>query len=200
MDNSASKEQDVVLEIDLESGTGIVHTNEEACVDPGLDKKLAKTMFLKLCDGLSSKDDNSVKSDPLNVNEGSLENNVKCKKASGAKKPPRPPRPPGGFSLDASDKKLIKELAELAIIKRARNERMRALKQKKALKISSSSSSSSHGSLFAMLVTIVFFLIILLQGRNPGATFQGSPQMAQRNENGLLGIQKQLHLSASDSI
>nr|XP_043607630.1 uncharacterized protein LOC122579512 [Erigeron canadensis] len=130
----------------------------------------------------------------------------KRKKASSAKKPPKPPRPPRGFSLDAADQKLIKELAELAMMKRARIERMKALQAKKALKASSSSSSSSMsgGSLFAMLFTIIFFLMMLLQGmscRNPGMTTSaGSPQTAQTKENGLVFIQEQLNPSASDSI
>ncbi|KAI3522651.1 hypothetical protein L1887_00600 [Cichorium endivia] len=152
MDLSDSKEQDV--HIDLESGTGVTHSNKEGSLNPS------------------------------NSNEGSEDNNVnstgkkmgkkeKCKKVSNAKKPPRPPR---GFSLDVYDQKLIKELAQIAMIKRARIERMKALKQKKGLKVSSSttSSSSSHASLFAMLFTIIFLLVILLQGRNTGVNFQKS--------------------------
>lgn len=212
MDHSGSREQDVC--IDLESGIGVVHSNEEGSPDPGLDEKLAKTIFLKLCDRFISVDDSLLKSgmNPLNVNEDSLENKVNMlvegetvgncmgkkmekEKRKKAKKPPRPPRPPKGFSLDASDQKLIKELAELAMIKRARIERMKALKLKKSLKISSS--SSSHGSLFAMLFTIIFFLVILLQGRNSGANLQGSPQTI---ENGSIFVQAQLNPSASESI
>lgn len=202
MDHLASSDEDISF--DLESGTCVIRSNEEGCPDHDLDQKLAKTILLKLCNGLTSVDDSSVKTDSLNVNEGSLENKVKYKKGSSAKKPPRPPRPHGSFSLSASDQKLIKELAQLAMIKRARIERMNALKQKKALKISSSSSasssSSSHGSFFAMLFTIIFFLVILLQGRNSGLSFHGSPHLAQTNGNGLLDIQNQLNQSVSDSI
>lgn len=171
MDHSDSKEQDV--HIDLESGTGVTHSNKEGSLNPS------------------------------NINEGSEDNNInstgkkmgkkeKCKKGSNAKKPPRPPR---GFSLDVYDQKLIKELAQIAMIKRARIERMKALKQKKALKFSSSSttsSSSSHASLFAMLFTIIFLLVILLQGRNTGVNFQSS-QMDQTNENGSIFIQDKLN-------
>ncbi|KVH90196.1 uncharacterized protein LOC112521253 [Cynara cardunculus var. scolymus] len=208
MDHSGSGEQDA--DIDLESGVGAIHSNEEGSLNPGLDEKLAETIFLKLSDRYISVDDSSVKPGS-NPNEGSPENNVLMEgetvgnslgkkmdqeKRKKAKKPPRPPRPPKGFSFDASDQKLIKELAELAMIKRARIERMKALKLKKSLKISSSS-SSSHGSLFAMLFTIIFFLVILLQGRNSGANFQGSPQT---NENGSIFVQAQLNPSASESI
>ncbi|KAK9079558.1 hypothetical protein SSX86_001230 [Deinandra increscens subsp. villosa] len=198
MDHLGSKEHDNDFDIDLESGNGngIIHSKERS-LDQDLDNKLAKTVFLKLCDGLMSVDDSLVKSDLLNVNEGSLESIVKCKKASSAKKPPRPPRP---LSLDASDQRLIKELAELAIIKRARIERMKALKQKKNSKISSSSSSSSHGSFFAMFFTIIFFLVIFFQGQNSGVTNQHSPQTDQRNGSGLAVIQNQLYISPSDSV
>ncbi|KAJ9554823.1 hypothetical protein OSB04_009437 [Centaurea solstitialis] len=206
MDHSGFKEQDVVG-VDLESGIR-VKNNEEGGPDHGSDERLGKTIFLKLCDRFSSVDDDSlVKSgmNPLNVDEGSLENNVieggkktEKEKRKKAKKPPRPPRPPKGFSWDAYDQKLIKELAELAMIKRARIERMKALKLKKSLKTSSSSSSSSsHGSLFAMLFTIIFFLVILLQGRNSGANLQGSPQT---NENGSVFVQAQLSPLGSESI
>ncbi|XP_076925449.1 uncharacterized protein LOC143588281 [Bidens hawaiensis] len=159
-------------------------------------------VFSRLCDGLMSvEDDSSVRSDSLNVNEGLLENNIiKSKKALSAKKPPRPPQP---LSLDASDQKLIKELTEIAMIKRARIERMKALKQKKNSKLSSSSSSSSssHGSLFAMLTTVIFFVMILFQGQNSGVTIQGQGpgQTVQRNGNGLTIVQNQLNISLSDS-
>ncbi|CAI9288743.1 unnamed protein product [Lactuca saligna] len=158
--HSTCREEDVDVDFDLESGTGVIYSNK----DPGLD---AKKCILN----------------PSNIN---AENNVnstgkkmgkeKGKKGTNAKKPPRPPR---GFSLDSYDQNLIKELAQLAIIKRARIERMKALKQKKAS--SSSSSSSSHAALFAMLFTIIFLLVILLQGRNSGVAFPGSPQMAQNS-------------------
>lgn len=165
MDHLVSKVHDDGFDVDLESGTVMIHSNAERGSDLDSDKKLAKTVFLKLCDGLVSVDDSAVKSDLLNVNEGSLESFMKCKKASSAKKPPRPPRP---LSLDAADQKLIKELAELAMIKRARIERMKALKQKKNSKIlsSSSSTSSSYGSFFAMVFTVIFLLVILFQGNH----------------------------------
>ncbi|KAI7725625.1 hypothetical protein M8C21_005382 [Ambrosia artemisiifolia] len=206
MDYSDSKAQGDGFDVDLESGVGIVQSNAERISDSDSDKKLAKTAFLRLCDGLMSVDDDSlVKSDTGNVNEGCLESIVKCKKGSSAKKPPRPPRP---LSLDAYDQKLIKELAELAMIKRARVERMKALKQKKNSKISSSS-SSSHGSVFAMIFTIIFFLVILFQGHNSGVTIQATPQTGQvkaapqtgqRNTNGLTVLQNQLNISPSVSV
>ncbi|KAI3730134.1 hypothetical protein L6452_18810 [Arctium lappa] len=198
MDCGPLRDPDFV--IDLESGTGV-------SPNPNSDENLPKTDFSRLCDELMSVDDeleNHVKVViDSKVEVGKKMGKEKRKKSSSAKKPPKPPRPPRGFSLDAADQKLIKELAELAIIKRARIERMKALKHKKALRASSSSSSSMNGSLFAMLFTVIFFLMILLQGmscRSPGVTSQGSPQRAQTNDNALVFIQEQLNPSASDSI
>lgn len=76
-----------------------------------------------------------------------------------SKKPPKPPRPPKSLVLGAADQKLVREISELAMLKRARIERMKALKKMKATK-----SSSSSGSLCAMAITILFLLVIILQG------------------------------------
>ncbi|XP_071703822.1 uncharacterized protein [Rutidosis leptorrhynchoides] len=197
MDNRSFKDDDFVINFDNVSPEEKVST--------------------KLCNQLINVDDNMVKLsiDEFTVKvvidskiEGEKDVDFIAKKekrkkvSSSAKKPPKPPRPPRGFSLDAADQKLIKELAELALMKRARIERMKALKQKKALK-ASSSSSSMNGSLFATLFTVIFFLMMLLQGmscRSPGVTSHGSPQTAQTNENGLIFIQEQLNPSASNSI
>lgn len=192
--------------IDLESGTGVIPTIDERIPDPNSDENLPGNDFnsTMLCDQVSV--------DPLTVKvvidskvdgdlTGKKTGKEKRKKSSSAKKPPKPPRCPRGFSLDAADQKLIKELAELAMMKRARIERMKALKQKKALKAASTSPTS--GSLFAMLFTVIFFLMIFLQGKschNSGVPSQASPQTTQTNENGLVFIQEQLNPSASDSI
>ena len=80
-------------------------------------------------------------------------------KAMSAKKPPKPPRPPRGLSLDSADQKLIRELHQLAKLKRARVERMKALKKAKEAKL-----ASSKNQLFATLLTVLFCLVVLLQG------------------------------------
>ncbi|XP_027192425.1 uncharacterized protein [Cicer arietinum] len=82
------------------------------------------------------------------------------RKKSSNKKAAKPPRPPRAPSLDAADQKLIREITELAMLKRARVERMKALKKMKAAK----SSSSPSSSMFAMVFTVVFCIVILLQG------------------------------------
>ncbi|KAJ8771827.1 hypothetical protein K2173_027004 [Erythroxylum novogranatense] len=74
-------------------------------------------------------------------------------------KPPKPPRPPRGPSLDAADMKLVREMSELAKLKHARIERMRALKKRRTDK-----ASSSNSNVLAMVITILFFCIIIFQG------------------------------------
>ncbi|KAK6937250.1 hypothetical protein RJ641_030758 [Dillenia turbinata] len=91
----------------------------------------------------------------------------RCKRTN-PRKPAKPPRPPRGPTLDAADQKFVREMSELAMKKRARIERMKALKKMKAAK-----SSSSDGSLSAMIITVLFFLIILFQEFRNGLLFAG---------------------------
>jgi hypothetical protein len=81
------------------------------------------------------------------------------KKKKRSKKPPRPPRPPTFTPLDISDQKLLNELNELAVLKRARIERMKALKKMKNAKQGSSSTN-----IRPLIITIIFFVVILWQG------------------------------------
>lgn len=114
-------------------------------------------------------------------------NNTKYKKA------PKPPRPPKGPSLDAADVKLIKELSALAMKKRARSEQMKAMKKMKEAKSSSSSSSLilKNSSVSALVITILFFVIILFQGfcsrSSSSVSFEGSPEPAATNS--LISVQ-----------
>ncbi|KAK1293925.1 hypothetical protein QJS10_CPA16g01693 [Acorus calamus] len=116
---------------------------------------------------------------------------VEKPKKKGSKKPPKPPRPPKGPLLDAADQKLVKEISELAMLKRARAERMKALKKMKASKTSSSSSSCS--SVFAMVVTVLFCLMLILPGlcsrSSSNVRFQGSPESSVTSRGGLISVQ-----------
>ncbi|KAI7992865.1 hypothetical protein LOK49_LG12G00967 [Camellia lanceoleosa] len=108
------------------------------------------------------------------------------------KKAPKPPRPPKGPSLDAADVKLIKELSALAMKKRARSEQMKAMKKMKEAKSSSSSSLiSKNSSVSALVITILFFVIILFQGfcsrSSSRVSFEGSPEPAATNS--LISVQ-----------
>ncbi|PWA65908.1 hypothetical protein CTI12_AA327990 [Artemisia annua] len=182
--------------VDLESVTGAISGNQEGILDHGLNENQPKPVLTKLSDHILSLDGHLVK------NEGSqeMDGKEKRKKSLSAKKPPKPPRPHRGFSLDAADEKFIKELAQLAMIKRARIERMKALMQKKATK---ASSSSTNGSLFAMMFTIICFIVILFQGVScqiSCGTFTGSPPTLEPNESGFIFIQEDLNPSAHDSV
>lgn len=109
-----------------------------------------------------------------------------CKKPN-LKKASKPPRPPKGPSLNASDLKLVRELTELAARKRARTERVKALRKMKEAKRQSSSSS-----LIALIITIFFFLVILFQGivsqNKVSGEFQGSPAPAMATK-GFISVQ-----------
>lgn len=74
-------------------------------------------------------------------------------------KPPKPPRPPKGPSLHASDVNFVKEISEVAMWKRRRTERIKALN-----KIKKESGSSSKINILAMVITVLFFLIVIFQG------------------------------------
>lgn len=82
-------------------------------------------------------------------------------KKTSDKKTLKPLRSPQALSLDAAHLKLIREIFELAMLKRARIERMKALKK---MKIAKSRPSSSTSSFFAMVFTVVFFVVIIFQG------------------------------------
>ncbi|GER42813.1 T6A9.7 protein [Striga asiatica] len=92
---------------------------------------------------------------------------IENKKGGKIKKAPKPPRAPGTPSLNAADIRLIKEISKIAMKKRERFERIKALKKMKAARLplsSSSSSSSSCSTISAMVITILFFLLLIFQG------------------------------------
>uniref|UniRef100_A0A0E0DLM0 Uncharacterized protein n=1 Tax=Oryza meridionalis TaxID=40149 RepID=A0A0E0DLM0_9ORYZ len=83
--------------------------------------------------------------------------------------------------------KLLNELSELAILKRARIERMKALKKMKNAK-----QGSSSGNLFPLIITIIFCLVILWQGffsqTGSAVSFHGSPESSVRAHSSLISI------------
>ncbi|KAL2323729.1 hypothetical protein Fmac_028108 [Flemingia macrophylla] len=118
-------------------------------------------------------------------------NSVKQKtKPYNPKKPPKPPLPPRGPLLDAGDQEFVKQLAELALRKRARVKKMKAVRKMKASK---SSSSSTYTNLSAMVITVFFFLVIILQGiRSASSTsigLMGSPEATFAVHEGLVSVQ-----------
>ncbi|CAN1243346.1 hypothetical protein LINPERPRIM_LOCUS5647 [Linum perenne] len=110
-----------------------------------------------------------------------------------SKKSPKPPRPPQGPSLDAADIKLIKEISELAMLKRARIERIKALKKAKAAaKQSSTPLGSCNGNLFAIVLTVLFFIVIICQGmssRISSIDLQTAPVPASTMDSDLISVQ-----------
>lgn len=151
-------------EVDIESGLVIIEDD-------------SRTLFDKIyCDfvgdSVKGDDRNSVvsmemdKVTKLLPGKESVKSVESClvkekRKKSGNKKAAKPPRAPRGPSLDAADQKLIREITQLAMLKRARVERMKALKKMKAAKSLSPAPSSG---VFSMVLTVVFCIVILLQG------------------------------------
>ncbi|KAL2508562.1 uncharacterized protein Fot_32209 [Forsythia ovata] len=210
MEYNNSKEKEVV---DIESGgaSGGANTGTR----PNTGKKRGKKLLNKLTSGVlglngSTKLDPSIDSDsnpgglikeshePLEllIDKGicgqesqellpliEKKHEKERRKTGKSKKAAKPPRPPKGPSLDAADMKLVREISEHATKKRERIERMKALKKMKAAKKSSPSSTST---IYAMIVTILFFLVIFFQGlgsrKSLTETSPGAPEPASETK------------------
>ncbi|XP_022998477.1 uncharacterized protein LOC111493099 [Cucurbita maxima] len=98
----------------------------------------------------------------------------------------KPPRPPRGPSLDAADRIFVKEMTQLAVKKRAMVERIKALKKMKAEK-----TSSFNSNLPALFITLLFFVVIILQGMsaNGSAIMFESPVPSSSRSAGLIPLQ-----------
>lgn len=178
----ALRERD--LSFDLESGGKII---EEGSVEPSSSKRDVKNIWTRLIEDSLPKDERLVASNSNFANsvadiiadenteflidknlEGEddhevfalMEKNNARGKHKNKKKALKPPRPPKGPSLDAADRMMVKEIAVLAMKKRARVERMKALKKAKAEK-----TSSFNGCIPALIITFLFFLVIIIQGK-----------------------------------
>ncbi|XP_022846968.1 uncharacterized protein LOC111369618 isoform X1 [Olea europaea var. sylvestris] len=186
MEYNNSKEKEVF--VDIESGVASGGADTRTCPHSG--KKRGKKLLNKLTSGVlgingSTKDEPSSNLGGLDKDShepvellihkgpGDQEShellpliekkhekkrwkNGKSKKAAN-----KPPLPPKGPSLDAADMKLVRDISLHATKRRERIERMKALKKRKAAK---ESSPSSTGTMSAMIITILFFLVIIFQG------------------------------------
>ncbi|XP_038898210.1 uncharacterized protein LOC120085950 [Benincasa hispida] len=205
----ALRERD--LTSDLESGGKIV--KEVGSVEPSSIKRDVKNIWSRLTDDSLLKDERLVASNSNFANsvaniiadenievlidknlEGEddhevfvhMEKNNARGKHKNKKKAPKPPRPPKGPSLDAADRMMVKEIAVLAMKKRARAERMKALKKAKAEK-----TSSFNSCIPAMIITFLFFLVIIIQGisSRSSSILQGSPEPAVGGSSGFISVQ-----------
>lgn len=195
------------LEVDIESGNFPLEPESSISTSSESD-----TIMTRACDGFSNFDglrgEGSEESSSFVPNSGGVickDVNVTIEKNSGIecrdhlafeekgyskqKKPysnkhSKPPRPPKGPLLNASDMMLVKKISEIAVKKR---ERIRALKKMKGAK------SSSYGcTIVAMVITVLFFIFIIIQGLcSRGGIqvgFQGSPEPSVANK-GLISVQ-----------
>ncbi|XP_009363122.2 uncharacterized protein LOC103953116 [Pyrus x bretschneideri] len=113
--------------------------------------------------------------------------NEQCKKKN-SRNAPKPPRPPKRPSLDAADQKLVREITELAKRKRARIEQMKVAKKMKASK-----SSSFYSGISALIITLLFFFVVIFQGISsrsvPTVGTQGSPEPAVATTQGFVPVE-----------
>lgn len=172
----ASRESDCLVDLEI----GRVTCNEKGSRDPILSGKHGKESICKTWSGVLYSDGSlrgesklcsctSQSKRDISENLEVFEDQTKermlsfmdkqKRKKTNLKKPPKPPRPPRGLPLDAADMKLVREISELAMLKRTRIERMKALKRLKADK-----ARSSSNNIYAMVITILFFVIIIFQG------------------------------------
>ncbi|KAL5983449.1 hypothetical protein ACLOJK_017535 [Asimina triloba] len=128
------------------------------------------------CTGLLTGALGEARVDLVEKNVGTQTKEKPTKKSS--KKPPKPPRPPTALLLDAADQKLVREISEVAVLKKARAERMKALKKMKDAKATTSSSIT----ICAMAVTVIFCL--------------GSPEYALAAGEGFISVQYNSNLPA----
>ncbi|XP_042427052.1 uncharacterized protein LOC122014730 isoform X4 [Zingiber officinale] len=127
MDGFVKPERDGPLEHSRSSPSEHSYTDEEALVDKRVEPE-----------------------DSVSLLEKKIE--LEMTKKKGRKKPPKPPRPPNSLPLDATDQKLMKEIAHIARLKRERIARMKIKMKNK--------STHSNSSLWALLVTILLVLVI----------------------------------------
>ncbi|KAJ4802062.1 hypothetical protein LUZ62_014628 [Rhynchospora pubera] len=162
MEKSSSGEGETVLDLEIGNRTPIK-------VEHG-------TNFNSNIPGLYSNTPDLNSCSPNEENHPGCDLHTSEKKKKRLKKPPKPPRPPRPLSLDLSDQKLVNELTEIAMLKKARIERMKALKKMKNAK-----PASGTGSWCALVVTVIFCIVIFWHGlfsRGNGGImgFHGSPE------------------------
>lgn len=164
LESGGTSEDDASKSLGLENSKNLLGRVCELCRSESTNGEDCSCSYDKLIvsDEISYKDKEHLgefRQKPINFGHERIDKE-KSKKQKSAK-PSKPPRPPRGPSLDASDMMLLKEIAELNV-KRRRMERSRTLNRIKKEK-----SSSSSTSLFACLLTLIFLLVIIFQGKIP---------------------------------
>ncbi|XP_021978136.1 uncharacterized protein LOC110873505 [Helianthus annuus] len=164
--------------IDIESSQS--ECREDLRYEQVTDDKSVKNMlrslgltlsFNGLDDGENSSDIESLVNNKL---EGEKRENIgkthskEKQKVKNSKRASKPPRPRKGPSLSTSDLRLVKEISEMVMKKRARIERLKSLKKARSARLQTapppSSSASPYMSIFAMMITVLFLIVIILQG------------------------------------
>ncbi|KAL6504981.1 hypothetical protein OROGR_024798 [Orobanche gracilis] len=207
MEYNNSKEKEIIVDIEIGESSHVAHANSGP-VSGNKWRKISLNKLFSGVLGLNgpayggpTKKSDSISSESVeypnktatgwlvvknhkpnpNVERDDADERKKAKKAH------KPPQPPRGPSLDAADMRLIKEISKIAMKKRERVERINALKKMKTTRLPSSSSSSPSSSLSssgstisAMVITVLFFLVIIFQGLGSSTSsnmrLMGAPQ------------------------
>ncbi|KAF3436669.1 hypothetical protein FNV43_RR19416 [Rhamnella rubrinervis] len=171
MEHDGLRESDT--EVDLESAETDTRSEEDRSTDSDTSERQPKKMMgrmrgghMRLVNGLTRGSSDGFLGSSMSSGQDldvqkKTEDRIRKEKQrkTSSKRYPKPPRPPGGPSLDAADMKLVKEISEHVRSRRARREKMKELTKKRADKI-----SSSNINIFAMLITIIFCFVVILQG------------------------------------
>ncbi|KAL6500238.1 hypothetical protein OROHE_025604 [Orobanche hederae] len=221
MEYNNSKEKEIIVDIEIDESSHEAHANSDP-VSGNKWRKISLNKLFSGVLGLNGPDDGGPTKKSDSILSGSVEYpnktatgwlvgknqepspNVErddAEEKKKAKKAHKPPRPPRGPSLDAADMRLIKEISKIAMKKRERIERIKALKKMKTTGLPSSSSSSSSPSsslssssstISAMVITVLFFLVLIFQGLGSSTSsnmrLMGAPQSAPETR-GLTPVQ-----------
>lgn len=167
MDEIGSIKMDLDSDIDLESGG--TTREKDAKKGQALSDEKSKISSKIMSSESSYAGDSSPssvdeihfksKEEKFRVGMGNYVDKKRVKKPSAAR-PPRPHRHPKDISLSPYDVKLLKEMYELNL-SRKKMGRMRTFNKMKRHK-----GPSLKSNLWAFIVTIIFFAVIILQGNN----------------------------------
>lgn len=173
------------VDADIESGQTPLKTDNHVSVCNGLSKSDGSKSGDHTCESVQVVIEKNPGTEFRDLLAFAEKGYLKEKRSNPySNKHPKPPRPPKGPLLNASDMKLVREISEIAVLKRARIERIKALKKMKAAK-----GSSTSGNVTAVVITVLFFIVVVLQGvYSRGGILVGSPEPSVANK-GLINMQ-----------
>ncbi|MFS7964351.1 hypothetical protein Hanom_Chr08g00749241 [Helianthus anomalus] len=171
------KDGEAIVDIESNQSECREDPRNEQVTDDKSVKNMLRSLGLTLSfNGLDDAENSSdIESLVNNKLEGEKRENIgkthskEKQKVKNSKRASKPPRPRKGPSLSTSDLRLVKEISEMVMKKRARIERLKSLKKARSARLQTApqpaSSASSYMSIFAMMITLLFLIVIILQGK-----------------------------------